>query len=93
MYFKGAACFSDASERMIAAVVYLRSKDIIRDLHIRFVSGKAKVSPLRTTIPRKELCPTVLEVGHAQFAIEKLDIQIQNSGLAFQQIKIRHSLQ
>jgi ribonuclease HI len=44
-----------------------------------FVLGKAQLAPLREhSIPRLELCATVLAVEVAQFALEQLDLKIDN---------------
>lgn len=53
--------FSDASQRAISAVAYLKMYSINEDHHVSFIHGKAKVAPSQGhTIPRLELCATVL---------------------------------
>lgn len=69
--------FSDASEKAIAAVVYLRTTYPDGKTEIGFVLGKAKLAPSSGhTIPRKELCAAVLGIEIAQCAIENLNITI-----------------
>ncbi|XP_033116965.1 uncharacterized protein LOC117116936 [Anneissia japonica] len=53
--------FSDASDKAIGAVTYLRTTDGSCQIHISFVMGKAKLAPkAATTIPWLELCRAVL---------------------------------
>ncbi|VDI02885.1 Hypothetical predicted protein [Mytilus galloprovincialis] len=55
--------FSDASEKAIAAVAYLRTTDSSGEPNIGFILGKAKVAPTSGhTIPRLELSAAVLAV-------------------------------
>lgn len=69
--------FSDASEKAIAAVTYLRTTDREGQVKLGFVLGKAKVAPISGhTIPRLELCASVLAVEIAQLALEHLDLHI-----------------
>ena len=71
--------FSDASEKAIAAVVYLQTTDTSGTKQLGFVLGKAKLAPPREhSIPRLELCAAVLAVEVAQFALEQLDLEIDN---------------
>jgi ribonuclease HI len=71
--------FSDASEKAIAAVVYLQTTDTSGTKHIGFVLGKSKLAPPREhSIPRLELCAAVLAVEVAQFALVQLDLEIDN---------------
>lgn len=68
--------FCDASEQAISAVVYLRTKDIDNNYHVGFVLGKAKVAPTHGhTIPRLELCASVLAVQIYETVVEELDIE------------------
>lgn len=69
--------FSDASEKAIAAVTYLRTTDSEGQVKLGFVLGKAKVAPITGhTIPRLELCASVLAVEIAQLALEHLNLHI-----------------
>ena len=53
--------FSDASENVYGACVYLRLVDKIGKVKIRLICAKSRVAPLKTiSIPRLELCATVL---------------------------------
>lgn len=55
--------FTDASEKAIAAVAYLRTLDEDGNSQLGFVMGKFKVAPKhRHSIPRLELCAAVLGV-------------------------------
>lgn len=67
--------FSDASEKAISAVVYLRAVSNSGDAKIRFVIGKSRVAPLQTTtIPRLELRAAVLGTDVVQVVFRHLDI-------------------
>lgn len=62
--FKELCIFSDASERVIAAVAYLKTVDSDGNCHTGFITGKAKLTPQpEHTIPRLELCAAVLAVN------------------------------
>ena len=53
--------FSDASESAYAGVVYLRTEYETGEVQVRFVTSKAKVSPIKKqTIPRLELMGAVV---------------------------------
>lgn len=41
--------FSDASEKAISAVVYVRTTSDSADVHVGFVIGKSKIAPLQMT--------------------------------------------
>ncbi|XP_068210596.1 uncharacterized protein [Palaemon carinicauda] len=70
--------FSDASEKAIAAVSYLRTTDISGISSLGFVLGKAKVAPTGGhTIPCLELCAAVLAIEIAQYITDNLDISIE----------------
>lgn len=59
--------FCDASTKAIAAVAYLKLTDSNGAIHVGFVMGKAKLSPLpEHTVPRLELCAAVLAVALAE---------------------------
>ncbi|XP_064480187.1 uncharacterized protein LOC135393826 [Ornithodoros turicata] len=65
--------FSDASEKIIAAVAYTRVIDANETPHVGFVFGKAKLPPRpEQTIPRLELCAAVLAVGIRELILGKI---------------------
>ena len=67
--------FSDASEKAIAAVAYLKTVAQDGFCQLGFILGKAKVAPLHGhTIPRLELCSAVLAVEIAEIVEEHLGI-------------------
>ena len=69
--------FSDASTEAIAVCSYLRLVDDDNNVTVRFVAGKAKLSPLpTTTIPRLELCAAVLAVELTDVIVDELDIEL-----------------
>ncbi|XP_052062914.1 uncharacterized protein LOC127702663 [Mytilus californianus] len=69
--------FSDASEKAIAAVAYLRTTDSSDEPNIGFILGKAKVAPTSGhTIPRLELSAAVLAVEITQTVMDNLDLHI-----------------
>ncbi|XP_067273612.1 uncharacterized protein [Pseudorasbora parva] len=62
--FKELCVFSDASEKVIAAVAYLKTVDSDGNCHMGFITGKARLAPQpEHTIPRLELCAAVLAVN------------------------------
>ncbi|XP_071166204.1 uncharacterized protein [Mytilus edulis] len=68
---------SDASEKAIAAVAYLRTTDSSGEPNIGFILGKAKVAPTSGhTIPRLELSAAVLAVEITQTIMDNLDLHI-----------------
>ncbi|VDI51101.1 Hypothetical predicted protein [Mytilus galloprovincialis] len=69
--------FSDASEKAIAAVAYLRTTDSSGTNKLGFILGKAKVAPTSGhTIPRLELSAAVLAVEITQTIMDNLDLHI-----------------
>lgn len=53
--------FSDASNMAYAAVVYSRVIDEAGDIHVRLLSAKTRVAPVKTiSVPRLELCGAVI---------------------------------
>ena len=53
--------FSDASEEVYTAVIYLRMTNTEDNIHTSLVTFKTKVSPIKKlTIPRLELCGALL---------------------------------
>ncbi|XP_069114405.1 uncharacterized protein [Argopecten irradians] len=71
--------FSDASEKAIGAVAYIRTHDEQGNIHLGFVLGKSKLAPSHGhTIPRLELCGAVLAVEIAESIAEHLDLQLSD---------------
>ncbi|XP_071098015.1 uncharacterized protein [Haliotis cracherodii] len=69
--------FSDASEKAVAAVAYLRTVDKDKGQRTGFILGKAKVAPMHGhTIPRLELCAAVLAVEIADLVCEHLGLPL-----------------
>ena len=67
--------YSDASEKAIAAVSYLKVFYQDGSAKTGFVLGKAKVAPVSGhTIPRLEPCTAVLAIDISQIAIEHMDM-------------------
>ncbi|XP_060083636.1 uncharacterized protein LOC132562879 [Ylistrum balloti] len=65
--------YSDASERAISAVAYLKSLDEDGQPRFSFVLGKSKIAPRHGhTIPRLELCAAVLAVEIAEVITQEL---------------------
>ncbi|GFU28860.1 integrase catalytic domain-containing protein [Trichonephila clavipes] len=53
--------FADASERCYGAAVYCKSKNLKSETLVRLITSKSRVAPIKSlTIPRLELCATVL---------------------------------
>ncbi|GFT19034.1 integrase catalytic domain-containing protein [Trichonephila clavipes] len=54
--------FSDASGKAYGSSIYLKSISALREVRVCLVTSKSRVSPLKQiSIPRLELCGTVLE--------------------------------
>ncbi|XP_033759513.1 uncharacterized protein LOC117341759 [Pecten maximus] len=69
--------YSDASEKAIAAVAYVTSKDD-NETHTGFVMGKAKLAPSQGhSIPRLELCAAVLAVEVGETLSDALGIPLE----------------
>ena len=69
--------FADASELALGQVSYLRLVNEKGEVHISFLMGKARVSPIKLlTIPRLELTAAVVSVNVAQNLIQELDYHI-----------------
>ncbi|XP_050419153.2 uncharacterized protein LOC126832434 [Patella vulgata] len=67
--------YSDASEKAVAAVAYMRTTYTDGNHHVGFILGKAKLAPTSGhTIPRLELCAAVLAVEIHDIIQEHLDI-------------------
>lgn len=70
--------FSDASQRAISAVAYLKMYSSNGD-HVSFIHGKAKVAPSQGhTIPRLELCAAVLATKLKDTIMQHLSIPIDS---------------
>lgn len=71
--------FSDASQKAIGAVVYLKTYDMNGTQHLSFVLGKAKVAPTHGhTIPRLELCAAVLATQLKDTVVRHLDFYLDS---------------
>lgn len=69
--------FSDASTKAIGAVAFLRAIDKDGNSNVSFVLGKAKLAPqCEPTIPRLELCSTVLAVEMAELILDEIDLKM-----------------
>lgn len=72
--------FADASETGYGAVTYLRMLNDGNDIHVAFLMGKARVTPLKTvTIPRLELTAAVLAIRVDLMLKAELRLQLQQS--------------
>ena len=70
--------FSDASEKAIAAVVFIVGFASIETRYVSFVMGKAKVAPSKGhTIPRLELCAAVLATELYILVSENLHVDLK----------------
>ena len=68
--------FSDASTKTIAAVAYLRTTGYEGNIQTGLIMGKAKLAPRpECSIPRLELCATVLVVELGELISSEIDIQ------------------
>lgn len=68
--------YSDASEKAIAAVAFVKEPETGR---YGFILGKAKLAPLLGhTIPRLELCAAVLATEIGDIITQNLDIPMEN---------------
>lgn len=66
--------FSDASEKAIAAAAYLKSTTSDGQTSVRFIMGKSKLAPIKGhTVPRLELCASVLAIEIAEIIASQLD--------------------
>ncbi|KAK3108403.1 hypothetical protein FSP39_007296 [Pinctada imbricata] len=69
--------FTDASERSISSVAYLKTTDIVGESHAGLIFGKSKVAPKHGhTIPRLELCAAVMAAEMSTSIISNLDIPV-----------------
>ena len=78
--------FSDASTMAISAVAYLKTTDREGHINVGFVMGKSKLAPHPPhTVPRLELCGTVLGVEMADLITDELDTDIHRSNILHRQ--------
>ncbi|XP_061176110.1 uncharacterized protein LOC133185066 [Saccostrea echinata] len=71
--------FSDASQKAISAVAYLKICDVSGGHHVSFVHGKARVAPSQGhTIPRLELCAAVLATRLKDTITQHLTVPIDS---------------
>jgi len=69
--------FSDSSEKGYAAAVYLRTETAV-SVHCHLITDKFKVAPLkRSTIPRLELCGSVLAAKLLRFVVDTYSKSLQ----------------
>ena len=69
--------FSDASDKAIATVMYLKVTNTAGDVKVSFLFAQARLSPKKaTTIPRPELCAAVLSAQAAKRIIRELQLNI-----------------
>ena len=72
--------FSDASENGFGTVTYLRMQNNRNSVHVSFMLGKARVTPLKLiTIPRLELTAAVLAVRVDQMLRAELQLPLEPS--------------
>lgn len=72
--------FSDASESGYGTVSYLRLENNDKEVHVAFMMGKARVSPLKQVmIPRLELTAAVLAVKVDRMLRNELQLQLNQS--------------
>ena len=80
----GSACneihiFSDASEKAISCVGYLKTTGPGNDIQIGFLLGKSKISPKHGhTVPRLELCAAVMAAEISDFIVSHIDAPIDS---------------
>ena len=68
--------FSDASERALASVIYIRVEYEDGEIDVKFVSSKARVSPIKSQIiPRLELMGALLVAKHMETVKNALSIE------------------
>ncbi|XP_060757456.1 uncharacterized protein LOC132868527 [Neoarius graeffei] len=67
--------FSDASEKAVAAVAYLKTVEADGRCHTGLISSKVRLAPRpEHTIPRLELCGAVMAVNLAETIMSEIDI-------------------
>lgn len=68
--------FSDASEKAIGAVAYLKTSFSDNSVSIGFLIGKAKLAPTKGhSLPRLELCAAVMAIEIHEIIRDSLDIK------------------
>lgn len=68
------------SDKAIAAAAYLRVTHGDGHSEVGFIMDKAKLAPVpELTIPRQELCATVLAVEMSELLTEELDMKIDKT--------------
>ncbi|XP_061185158.1 uncharacterized protein LOC133193208 [Saccostrea echinata] len=71
--------FCDASEKAVAACAYIRGMTVDEKISVGFVFGKCKVAPRSGhTIPRLELCASVLAVELGEMLSKELDLPLED---------------
>lgn len=71
--------FCDASEAAYAAVIYVKTITVDRNVTVRLVQSKTKVAPLKKlSIPRLELCAAHLNARLAEVVLNEFGEQIKN---------------
>lgn len=74
--------FSDASEQAYGAVAYLRTTDQEGQPHLSFILARSRVTPKRShSIPRLELCGSLVAAQLAKLLGNELTLPIQNTFL------------
>jgi hypothetical protein len=72
--------FSYASEVVYGACIYLRSIDVERKITTRLICSKSRVAPLkRPSLPRSELCATMLLADMYQASLKALKLSFNNT--------------
>ncbi|XP_038063243.1 uncharacterized protein LOC119733951 [Patiria miniata] len=72
--------FGDSSNKAIGAVCYLRTVGSNDEVHVQLVMGKAKLAPkAAVTIPRLELCASVLATEMEDYVTQELQIKVDES--------------
>ena len=68
--------FSDASQDSIGIAVYLRQFNNSEKVSTALMFSQSKVAPLKTSIPRLELCGAVLAVQAVNKLLKDIDMKI-----------------
>ncbi|XP_060063636.1 uncharacterized protein LOC132544085 [Ylistrum balloti] len=73
--------FSDASEKAIGTVAYIRTFDDDGNPHLGFIFGKSRLAPTQGhNILRLKLCAAVLAVEVAESIVQHLNANVSNNG-------------
>lgn len=71
--------FGDASEKGYGCVIYIRTVDHFGNCFVKFLTSKSRVAPLKIqTIPRLELCASVLLAQLVHKVISVMDINFSS---------------